>query len=70
MILALTNISGYNVFFFNMKLLKVKITSDCLLNRAVIMTQEIKALREELRFHQAVYQLQADYVLQALDAIR
>ncbi|KAK7116163.1 uncharacterized protein [Littorina saxatilis] len=39
-------------------------------HRCHMVGQEASALREEVRFHQAVYQLQLDYVLQAFDALR
>ena len=39
-------------------------------HRCHMTRQEAGALREEVRFHQAVYQLQLDYILQAFDALR
>ena len=39
-------------------------------HRCHMVGQEAGALREEVRFHQAVYQLQLDYILQAFEALR
>ncbi|XP_076444239.1 uncharacterized protein LOC143282473 [Babylonia areolata] len=39
-------------------------------HRCHMVAQEAGALREEVRFHQAVYQLQLDYVHQVFDALR
>ena len=39
-------------------------------HRCHMAGQEAGALREEVRFHQAVYQLQLDYIMQAFEALR
>lgn len=38
-------------------------------HKSYMLSQEVTALREEVRFHQAVYSLQLDYIHQVITAL-